>query len=210
MRKTSKFFLIAMTALLLASNSAKADTRTKHLIAGDTNLILEAPMGKCFLDAGSLATKALYKDALYRLADTDQKQVLAIFTPCNILARSVHGASAAKIMENFGYVSWLYPSVGYRYDKSREEFLLETVKKYKNRGRGGIVKLDNAIATLVRSSIKDPDGTITDNVTLIAYTTIRNIPVEFRLKDNMANFENIEEGYESLNNLINYQIKINE
>lgn len=209
MRK-SKTFLITLLGLLIISSTSFAMTKTKHLRAGDTELVIESPMGMCFVDSGNPATAALFNDLQYRLSDTSQKQILAVFTPCITLAQSAGGLSADKILENYGYIAWLYPSVGYTYNKGRKAFISDTIKKYHSRGRKGLIKLDNGLATMIRGSKKNPDGTMLDEISLIAYTVVRDIPIEIKLKDKLENFGSANDGYDILNQFINYQIKINE
>ena len=209
MKKTLFIFILTFISLFIISNSSYALVKTKHITAGSTNLVIEAPQGMCFLDSSNTNSQTVYKQALAELSDK-QKYVLAIFTPCSILANAIGELSSTRIMESFGYISWLYPSYEYPYNKGRNQFILDNIEKYKKNGLWkGLTKLDNGIATLVRSS-KKVDEKIIDNITLISYTTIRDVPLEIKLKDKLENFGTAEESYTILNKFNNYQINLNE
>ena len=197
--------LLAFISLLFINNTANAASTTKHIVVGDTNLVIEAPKGMCFVDKSSPSTALIHQRMLGRLSDDKHKQIIAIFTPCSILP----SLSYDKIVSNFGYISWIHPALEYPYNKTRNEFILDTIKKYNKSGRKGLTKLDNGVATLIRSSTK-VDYKIVDKITLMAYTTVRNIPLEIKIKDSLKNFVSTEQAYNMLNNFINYQIKINE
>jgi len=200
---------LCFLAIIFALYATPASASVKHLSIGDVEIVIEPPLGMCFLDQGSSSTIEMYNDLMKRLSDTSQKQVLAIFAPCISIAAAAGDIASNKILENFGYISWLYPSMEYRYNEGRKSFISDLQKKFKKANRGGLKDLDNSVATLLRET-KTVDEKLIEDVSIMAYTTIRDFPLEIKVKISMANFESAEQSYAMLNDFINYQIELNE
>jgi|GEM_PF-6981433 len=210
MKKTAFIITAAFIAVITcSSNQALANNKSKQIMVGDKILMFDIPQGSCFIDQTSSLQKSLHASLSGQVESSGKRKFLVAWVDCGKLARFGEDQDVSKITSKIGYINWLNPEIGPTYEGTREQFINTLSRKLTNAGREDFKVSKNSINTMLRQTMKTSVST-TDEMSVMGYTVIKQIPLEIRIKDATANFSTKEEGYNQLNAFINYQIKINE
>lgn len=154
--------LIALTALAAPALAGEPDPvyhrRTLFAPVGQKTLILEAPLGMCFMDQTFYQERGITEDVQDIFDETNGGRLVGIFAPCMDIA--AFDAGSGNPLNVSGIVTWLNPEIGEETTLERPDYLdmQETkFRDYLDKNLGGAEDKDKDV---VDNAASDDSSTL--------------------------------------------------
>lgn len=218
--------LIILTAIALSMPASAARKpvdfrRTLFVPVGQETLILEAPLGMCFLDQTSHAEGTLYKTFAGVVDRVGGQVLLAVFAGCDALANLGYKPGPGDDNTpplNTGTVTWMNPSIGATTTLTRPDYLdmrEASFLQYAGNAAAGLFLDENVHRTENNVSLglsveKIPQSKMVKKAAVLATTTLRHIPIEVVIHYAREAPMTMEDYYPLMDKFIAQQIALNE